>query len=337
MKGFLSVAICRDKLMAIVMMLLVVSFNPIITQNANAADNKKVEKKTKYPKKSKQKMGYKLPTEAHLLVESESGKVLHSKNADERIYPASTTKIMTLYLIFDALEENKLKLNQEIKVSRKAASMKPCKLWLKPGEKINVKDAIVAMIVKSANDVSVAMAEAVAGSEQKFVERMNKKAKELGMSNTNFKNSSGWYHREQKTTAVDLVKLAMAVKRDFPEYYPFFSTKSFKFRGHVIMSHNKMIRKYKGAEGMKTGFTSPSGFNLVSVATREDKTLIGVVTGGRLATECDKKMISMMNKHFGVSNTKVASNTKIASNKKSNGRKAQKSVANSTRVDRKVL
>lgn len=259
------------------------------------------------PKKSKQlalaksQHSVALPPQTSLVVDMEDGKILHAENANVRIYPASLTKVMTLYLAFEALDKGQLSINQMLPVSKRAAGMRPSKLGLKAGSSIAVKDAIMSLIVKSANDSSVVLGEAISGSsEEHFADIMNKRARDLGMYNTTFRNASGWHHPEQKTTAIDMAKLAMALKRDFPKYYPLFSETSFVFNGQTYNGHNKVVEKYQWAEGLKTGFTNPAGYNLITTAAKDGKRLVGVVTGGRSSPSRNYKMVSLLDKHFGI-------------------------------------
>lgn len=261
------------------------------------------------------------PVQTSLIVDGKTGKILHSHNQNVRVYPASLTKVMTLYMLFEALEAGKFSLNDKLHVSPNATRAHPSKLHLKAGEQISVREAILALIVKSANDAAIVVAESIAGSEQKFAKLMNIRAKQLGMKNSFFTNASGWHHPAQKTTPIDLAKLSIAIKRDFPQYYGFFAKTSFKFKGKQINGHNRLTAHYPGAEGLKTGFTNPAGCNLITVATRNGKTLVGVVTGSNKAIARDKKMASLLDKHFGIKNdnlkTKKApkSRIKLASNK----------------------
>lgn len=253
------------------------------------------------------------PIQTSLVVDAKNGKVLYAQNAKVRIYPASLTKIMTLYLAFEAVESGKLTMNQQLPVSSNAEKMRPLKLWLKAGEKISVRDAILGLVVKSANDAAVALAEAIAGSEAKFAKLMTIRAHQLGMKDTKFLNASGWHHPEQKTTAMDLVKLSIALKRDYPKFYPLFSKASFEFRGKVVNGHNRLVESYEGAEGLKTGYTIPAGFNLVTTASRSNKSLVGVVTGSKSRASRDRLMVQLLDKHFGVVHPKAKVPTKIAS------------------------
>ncbi|MFK8040243.1 MAG: D-alanyl-D-alanine carboxypeptidase family protein [Rickettsiaceae bacterium] len=240
------------------------------------------------------------PVEASIIVDANTGKVLHSYNARLRAHPASLTKLMTLYHIFEHLKSKKWSMNTKIPITEKAAKMPPCNLKLNAGEYITVHDAILGLIVKSANDVSVAIAEKIAGSEVRFARMMNAKARKLGMAHTYFKNSSGLHNAYQKTTASDIVRLAMALKRDFPEYYPLFSKTNFMFKGQMIAGHNRVTKDYPGAEGLKTGYTAKSGYNLATIASRKNKALVGVVIGGSTANARDIKMMNLLDQHFAI-------------------------------------
>lgn len=256
-------------------------------------------KTSKSPKKAA--TTYSAPPETSLVIDMEQGKVLHAQNAHLKIYPASLTKVMTLYLAFEALDQGKLSMNQKIPVSSRAENMRPSKLGLRKGEHIMVHDAVMGLIVKSANDAAVVLAEAIGGSsEDHFAKMMTKRAHDLGMRDTTFRNASGWHHPEQKTTAIDLAKLTLALKRDFPKYYTLFAKTSFVFKGQTINGHNRVMQKYAGAEGLKTGFTGPAGFNLITTASRGDKALVGVVTGGKSGKLRDNKMMALLDRHFGV-------------------------------------
>lgn len=267
------------------------------------------------------------PTESSLVVDGRTGKILHSRNSRKRIYPASLTKVMTLYMIFEGLESGKISLNDSFKVSNYASSAVPVKLYLKPGSTIKVKDIILSLIVKSANDAARVAAEGIAGSEKKFARLMTVRARQLGMKHTNFTNASGLHDPMQKSTAVDLAKLTIAIKRDFPQYYHFFAKTHFKFNGKIVKGHNKVTERYPGAEGLKTGYLSASGCNLITTATRGKKSLVGVVIGSRSAKERNKKMERLLDEHFGV--TKVSA-TKNKKTKYRNGRTASNNNRKST-------
>ncbi len=255
------------------------------------------------------------PIPASLVVDGKSGKILHESNARTKIYPASLTKVMTLYLIFEALESGKLKLDQKLYVSKYATQARPLKLYLRQKERISVKDTILALTVRSANDAARVAAENIAGSEQKFARLMTIRARQLGMQDTNFTNASGWHDPKNVSTAVDLAKLSMAIKRDFPQYYPFFNKTSFVYKGKTIRGHNRVTATYPGAEGLKTGFHTPSGCNLITIATRGNKSLVGVVTGRKSSVIRDRNMVQLLDQHFGVQHSTIKQ-TKVAKKKK---------------------
>jgi D-alanyl-D-alanine carboxypeptidase (penicillin-binding protein 5/6) len=250
-------------------------------------------------KKTKKKSSIHIPIASSLVVDASTGRILHSEGAYKQIFPASLTKVMTAYLTFAALEDGKIKLTDYATVSKEAASMLPSRIGLKAGSKVTIKDALTAVIVKSANDMAVVLAEAIEGDHKKFVEKMNFCAKKLGMSNTNFTNASGWHHPDQKSTAIDMAKLAIAIKRDFPQYYHLHSITKFKINGTLYKGHNRITEFYPGADGLKTGFHCPAGFNIISTATKNGKSLIAVVTGGHSAIARDRKIIHLLDKHFG--------------------------------------
>lgn len=258
----------------------------------------------------------KAPIQTSLVVDAKTGRVLHQENSNKIINPASLTKVATLYMVFDAIESGKLSLDSQLLVSTKAESMRPSKLWLKAGETISVRDAIKALIVKSANDASVVCAEAIGGNEANFARVMTKRMRSLGMYNTSFYNASGWHHPNHKTTALDLAKLSLALKRDHKRFYPLFALTSFEFRGRVITGHNKVTANYVGAEGLKTGYTGPAGFNLITTAKRGEKNLIAVVTGGRTSHERDQKMVGLLDTHFGIKQSSVLKPTSVVSKDK---------------------
>ena len=235
---------------------------------------------------------------AAIVIEETSGKVLFARNADKARYPASLTKIMTLYLLFEELESGRMTMRTKLPVSRVAASRSPSKLYLKPGQSITVKDAIYALITKSANDVATVIGEALSGTEREFGKRMTRKARALGMSATTFRNASGLPHSKQRTTARDMARLGIAVRRDFPQYFGFFSTKSFRWRGKRFGNHNKLLSNYTGTDGIKTGYIDASGFNLLATVERNGVRLIGVVFGGRTGKTRDAHMVKILDKSF---------------------------------------
>ncbi len=231
-----------------------------------------------------------------IMLNADDGKVMYEQNADELRYPASLTKLMTLYITFHALESGKLKLTDRLKVSKTAAGRSPSKLGVRAGSTITVKDAVMAVIVKSANDCATVLAEHFAKSEAEFAVMMTQTAHKLGMKNTTFKNASGLPNSAQKSTARDMATLAMAVYHHFPQYYKWFSAQSFRYQGRTITGHNHLLSTFTGADGMKTGYTAASGYNIVTSAHRNNKRVIAVTMGHRYWGERDKKAALMMDK-----------------------------------------
>jgi D-alanyl-D-alanine carboxypeptidase len=235
---------------------------------------------------------------AALVVDFDSGRILHMEDPDVAVYPASLTKTMTLYMVFEALRTKRVGMATAMKVSSRAAAMPPSRLGLKAGSAITVKDAILALITKSANDVAVVVAEHLAGSEVAFARAMTEKAQRLGMSRTQFRNASGLPHGDQRTTARDMTQLGIRMIRDFPEYYHLFGTKEFRFRGRAYRNHNGLLYRYAGADGMKTGYIRASGFNLLASAVRGERRLVAAVFGGRSARARDDRMVELLDKGF---------------------------------------
>ncbi|MEG9884569.1 MAG: D-alanyl-D-alanine carboxypeptidase [Hyphomicrobiales bacterium] len=233
---------------------------------------------------------------AAIAIDAHSGKVLFSRHADSHRYPASLTKVMTLYILFQELQAGRLTKNTTIAMSKHAASMPPSKLGLKAGQTISVDNAIRALTVVSANDIAVAIAEAVLGSEAAFVRRMNKTALALAMTSTHFCNASGLYSKKQVTTARDMATLALHVQRDFPQFYRYFSLARFTYRGRSHRNHNHLLGRYKGVDGLKTGYVHASGYNLLTSLRRGGRHLVGVVMGGRSVASRDRYMASMLDR-----------------------------------------
>jgi D-alanyl-D-alanine carboxypeptidase len=227
---------------------------------------------------------------ADIVVDANSGNVLHSTNPDARRHPASLTKIMTLYLLFERLEAGKLKLDSQLKVSQEAAGQDPTKLGLKAGSTIQVEDAIKGMITRSANDAAVVVAEAIAGDEDEFAKLMTRKALALGMTHTVYRNASGLPDDDQVTTARDQSTLGRAIQERFPKYYKYFSIRSFTFRGESIGNHNHLLGSVEGVDGIKTGYIGASGFNLVTSVHRGNRYIVAVVMGGSSAGARDSRM-----------------------------------------------
>jgi D-alanyl-D-alanine carboxypeptidase len=201
-----------------------------------------------------------------IVIDADTGRVLSEVNADAITYPASLTKMMTLYLIFEDLNAGRLRLEQSLPVSVEAASKSPTKLHLIPGDAVQVQDLILGVVTKSANDAAAVLAEGMAGSEAAFAERMTAKARQLGMTNTVYRNASGLPDPDQRTTARDEAQMSLALYHDFPREYRYFSTRQFYFRGRLIATHNHLLEWYEGADGIKTGYIGASGFNLAACA-----------------------------------------------------------------------
>src|SRR5215831_12057242 len=233
-----------------------------------------------------------------IVIDADTGRVLSETNADAITYPASLTKMMTLYLTFEALNAGQLRLDQYLPVSSEAASKSPTKLHLLPGESVQVHDLILGIVTRSANDAATVLAEGLAGSEPAFAEHMTSKARQLGMTSTVYRNASGLPNPDQYTTARDQAQLALALYRDFPREYRYFATREFYFRGNVIHNHNHLLDWYDGADGIKTGYIGASGYNLAASAVRNGRRLIGVVMGGPSAGTRDREMAALLDRGF---------------------------------------
>ena len=238
------------------------------------------------------------PKYASIVVEESSGRVLYSRNADKQLFPASLTKIMTLYLLFEALQNRRVSINTRMTVSKVAASRSPSKLYLKPGQTITVENAILALVTKSANDVATVVSEHLGGSERNFAKKMTRKAKAIGMKRTIFKNASGLPNQAQLSTARDMARLGIAIRRNFPQYFKYFNNTSFNWNGRKFRNHNKLLTQFKGTDGIKTGYINASGFNLVATTERNGVRLVGVVFGGKTGKSRDKHMINLLNRQF---------------------------------------
>ncbi|MDA9543727.1 peptidase M15 [Bradyrhizobium sp. CCBAU 45321] len=231
---------------------------------------------------------------ASIIIDGNSGAVLQATSPDAIRHPASLTKIMTLYLLFERLESGKMKLDTEMPVSKHAADQDPTKLNLRAGQTIRVEDAIKGLVTRSANDAAVVIAEAIAGDEDDFARMMTRKARSLGMSRTVYRNANGLPNDEQVTTARDQATLGRAIQERFPRYYRYFATSTFNWRGQSIRNHNRLLGSVEGVDGIKTGYTRASGFNLVSSIRRGNRHLIGVVLGGRSGGSRDAIMRNLL-------------------------------------------
>ena len=282
------------------------SFDP-----ADAAERTKKARTTKAAPKATQKATQKRapraaktlpPTtpskDAAIVVDGASGHIIYSRNADEPRFPASLTKMMTLYVLFEALDKGSVKLDTQFVTSSYASGMFPTKLGLKPGETISVELAIKALTVLSANDAAVVIAENLSASEPRFAERMTAKARQLGMTGTHFENASGLPDPQQVTTASDMAMLGRHLAYDYPQYYQYFATPSFTYKGRVYNTHDHLLNSYAGTDGIKTGYTRASGFNLVSSVIRDNHHLVGVVMGGISVPSRDREMMRILSDGF---------------------------------------
>ena len=244
------------------------------------------------------------PAFSSIIVDGNSGATLSANNPDASRHPASLTKIMTLYLLFERLDAGKMKLDGEMEVSEHASEQAPTKLGLRPGQTIRVEDAIKGLVTRSANDAAVVIAEAIAGDERDFAGLMTRKARALGMVRTVYRNASGLPDDEQVTTARDQSTLGRAIQDRFPRYYRYFSTTAFNYHGHSIRNHNRLLGNVEGVDGIKTGYTRASGFNLVTSMRRGNRHLVGVVLGGRSGGSRDAIMRNLLAENLDKAATK---------------------------------
>lgn len=243
---------------------------------------------------------------AAIVIDEVTGEVLFSRKADLPRFPASLTKVMTLYLLFEEIDSGRLKLSDSLKASKRAAGQPPSKLGLRAGQKIKVDEVIRALVIRSANDVAVVVAEHISGTESQFARRMTNRARSLGMSNTRFRNASGLPNNSQTTTARDMAILGQRMRKDFPHYTAYFNETSFRWGGRTWKTHNKVLVNYDGADGMKTGYTRASGFNLLTSAKRHGTRVIAVVMGGKTAQRRDREMARILDLNF----KRIAANPK---------------------------
>jgi D-alanyl-D-alanine carboxypeptidase len=276
----------------------IISFIAAFALVAAMSDPAEAARKRKKAAKTYSKAATYRPPFAAFVIDANSGAVLHANSADSLRHPASLTKIMTLYLLFEKLEAGKIKLDTPLMVSARAASQAPSKLGLKPGQTISAEDAIKALVTKSANDIAVVVAEAVAGDEDEFAREMTRKARALGMTHTIYRNASGLPDLEQVTTAREQALLGRAVQDRFPRYYRYFATAAFHYNGRAMRNHNKLLGSVTGIDGIKTGYTNASGFNLVSSMRRGGRHIVAVVLGGRSGGSRDAHMRELVGKYI---------------------------------------
>ncbi len=276
MAGFSFKRLCVPRLLAVVAAASLLAALPVRTASAQVGSDRY----------------------ASIVIDAGSGDIISAANADEYRFPASLTKMMTLYMLFEALRDRRIALSQPVPVSSWAASMSPTKLGLLPGTYITVEQALLGLVTKSANDAAAALGELMGGDEERFAQMMTLRARALGMARTTFRNASGLPDWGQVTTARDLAVLARHLIQDFPSYYRYFSVPYFVFQGRTIMNHQRMLQTYPGADGLKTGYIDASGFNVVTSALRADTRLIGVVLGAASGGERDLHMASLLDQGF---------------------------------------
>ena len=274
----------------------------LMSAGAAEARSKKHSRKSQKSHVTRSSGGYS-PPYAAIIVDANSGRTMYAVDETAPRHPASVTKVMTLFMVFEQLERGTISLDTELRVSARAAAMAPSKIGFRPGETIAVEDAIKALVTKSANDVASAIAENLAGSEEEFAERMTRKARQLGMTGTVYRNASGLPDREQITTARDLAILGRAIQDRFPRHYRFFQTRTFHYAGRAIGNHNRLLGKVEGVDGIKTGFTNASGFNLLTSAKLNGRHVIGVVLGGRSAATRDATMANLIRTNLAKAST----------------------------------
>lgn len=254
------------------------------------------------------------PKYAGIVVDAKTGKVLYSEDADSLRYPASLTKMMTLYLVFEALESGKIKLNSRVPVSAHAAAEPPSKLGVRAGGSVTVEQAILSLVTRSANDMATALGEFIGGSESRFAQLMTAKARSLGMTKTTYRNANGLPNTAQMTTARDQARLGIALRQHFPQYYGYFSTRSFRFGKQVIGNHNRLLGAVRGVDGIKTGYTRAAGFNLVTSAEVDDRSIVGVVMGSSSGGKRNETMKSLVARYLPKATRSGESNFVVAEN-----------------------
>ncbi len=241
---------------------------------------------------------YASPKYSGIVVDAKTGKILYGEDADELRYPASLTKMMTLYLTFEALEAGRITTSTQIPFSKNASAEPPSKLGVRAGQSITVEQAILSLVTRSANDASTALGEYLGGSEPRFARMMTNKARALGMTRTTYRNANGLPNPEQRTTARDQARLGLALRQHFPQYYDYFSTRSFRFGKQTIGNHNRLLGNVRGVDGIKTGYTRASGFNLVTSAQLEGRSIVAVVMGGTSGASRDAQMRRLVAKYM---------------------------------------
>ena len=285
----------RALLTVFLTVLLAICFQIMVMGEADARKRKRYKKykRSHITKRVRANRKY-----AAIVIDAKTGKVLHSRNANARRYPASLTKMMTLYLVFEDLKSGRISKKSRLVMTKAGARRPPSKLGLRVGRSISMQQAILALVTKSANDVSTAIGDKLSGSEAKFAKRMTLKARQLGMMRTTFKNANGLTAKGQTTTAADMAKLGLALREHFPRYYKYFSTRQFRFGKRRYGNHNKLLGRVRGVDGIKTGYTRASGFNLVSSVSSRDRRIVAVVMGGRSGRSRNAQMRKLIKRYL---------------------------------------
>ena len=299
-------SVVRAFILSTIFLLPILGNTPV---SAATSSKEELQKKAKTSAKTKKAKGSKHAAKtaasapsgsrfSALVVDADTGYILYEKSAGEERYPASLTKMMTLYLTFDALKSGKLNIEDTLRVSEKATSQPQTNIALSEGERLPVRTAIESIVVRSANDSAMALAETLGGTQWNFALMMSKKARELGMKDTVFKNPNGLPDNSQHTTAYDMAKLGIALRRDFPQYYHYFKLNEFSYNGVTYEGHNRVMGRYDGVDGIKTGYIRASGFNLVTSVKKDGYNLVAVIMGGNTAASRDNSMINMLDQTF---------------------------------------
>jgi D-alanyl-D-alanine carboxypeptidase len=254
------------------------------------------------------------PKYAGIVIDAKTGKVLYSENADSLRYPASLTKMMTLYMVFEALEAGRISLNSKVPFSANAAKEPPSKLGVGTGRSITVEQAILALVTRSANDVATAVAEYLGGSEQRFAQMMTAKARNLGMTKTTYRNAHGLPNTAQMTTARDQARLGIALRQHFPQYYDYFSTRSFRFGKQTIGNHNRLLGQVRGVDGIKTGFTRAAGYNLATSAEAGGRSIVAVVLGATSGARRNAQMTNLVQRYLPAASSSRGNGNLIVKN-----------------------
>lgn len=254
------------------------------------------------------------PKYAGIVIDAKTGKVLYSENADSLRYPASLTKMMTLYMVFEALEAGRISLNSKVPFSANAAKEPPSKLGVGTGRSITVEQAILALVTRSANDVATAVAEYLGGSEQRFAQMMTAKARSLGMTKTTYRNAHGLPNTAQMTTARDQARLGIALRQHFPQYYDYFSTRSFRFGKQTIGNHNRLLGQVRGVDGIKTGFTRAAGYNLATSAEAGGRSIVAVVLGATSGARRNAQMTNLVQRYLPAASSSRGNGNLIVKN-----------------------